>query len=282
MASGDLAGQDRSPGGLKGWGQGDPLFWNKVSGAILGTLMFALGLNVASGILYTPKRPAVPGYDLPAPEPEAAGASDQQAQAVPLPILLASADAGKGQSAAKKCVACHVFDKGGPNKIGPALYGVVARPKGAHPGFAYSTAMKSKGGEWAYEDLDKFLANPKAYVPGTIMAFAGVTNPKERADTLAYLRSLSDSPVAYPEPIAEPAAATGGAPGPAQTEQRPSLPAPGQRVEPGPAPIQARPQSASPQAQPGAQTQPNPTGDAPAGGQSPAPGAGSPATGPAR
>lgn len=291
MASGDLAGQGRIPGGPTGHGDGDPLFWNKITGAVLGTCLLAMGLNVFSGILYTPKRPVIPGYDLPAPEPTTPGASDQQAQADPLPIRLASADATKGAGAAKKCGACHIFEKGGPNKIGPNLYGVVARAKGSHEGFAYSSAMKGKGGEWSYDDLDGFLANPKGYVPGTIMAFAGIPNPKERADVLAYLRSLSDSPVAFPEATVQPASAPGAAPGPAQTEQRPSPPAPGQRVEPGPAPVQAQPQPGTgPQVQTTTPNQPQPpktdaapTGTQPTGSGSPtaapsnAPAAGQPA-----
>ncbi len=89
-------------------------------------------------------------------------------------MRLASADAAKGQAAAKKCMACHSFEKGGPNKVGPDLYGVVERPKGSHEGFNYSAAMKAKGGNWTYEDLDHFIHGPKAFVPGTIMAFAGV------------------------------------------------------------------------------------------------------------
>lgn len=246
---------------------------NKIMGAVLGTLTFAMGLNIASAIIFTPKKPAIPGYDLPAPEPTVAGAGgDQQAQAVPLPILLASADPAKGESAAKKCLSCHSFDKGGPNKIGPNLYGVVGRAKGSHPGFAYSSALKGKGGVWTYEEIDGFLANPKGWLPGTIMAFAGVSNPKERADLEGYLQKLAEAPVAFPAPppadaAVQPAAATG----PTQTEQRPAPAMPGQRVEPGPAPLQAQPQSASPQSQPGAQSQPAPTPTPPGGGATPPP-----------
>lgn len=261
---------------------------NKIMGAVLGTLTFAMGLNIASAIIFTPKKPAIPGYDLPVPEPAApAAGSDQQAQAVPLPVLLASADAGKGESAAKKCAACHSFDKGGANKIGPNLYGVVGRAKGGHPGFAYSTALKGKGGAWTYEDLDGFLANPKGWLPGTIMAFQGVSNPKERADIGSYLQKLAEAPVAFPAPppvdaTVQPAAA----PGPSQTEQRSSPAMPGQGVEPGPAPLQAQPQSAGPQTQPAAQSQPTPTqappGNSGASAPGTSPGAGTPAPAPAQ
>ena len=241
-------------------GGGDPLLGNKIAGAVLGSLLFAMGLNVLSGVIYTPKKPAVTGYDLPAPEPSAAGAgSDQQAQVEPLPVLLASADPAKGQSAAKKCLACHVFDKGGPNKIGPNLYGVLGHPKGAHAGFAYSAAMKGKGGEWTFDDLNGFLASPKNYVPGTIMAFVGVSSPKERADIIRYIQTLSDQPVPLPTPVAAPAGGEGGPPGPSQSQQQPSPAMPGGRADPGPIPMQAQPTPGTPQTQPGAQSQPAPT-----------------------
>ena len=261
MASVESAGISRAPGGGHGAGGGDPLLGNKIAGAVLGSMLFAMGLNIFSGVIYTPKKPAVPGYDLPAPEAgaEAGGAADQQAQAEPLPVLLASADPAKGQSAAKKCAACHTFGKGEPNKIGPNLFGVIGRPKASHAGFAYSTALKGKGGEWSFEDVNHFIANPKGYAPGTIMAFAGISSPKERADIEAYLRTLADSPVPLPAADAAPAATPAAAPGPSQSRQQPSPPMPGGRVEPGPAPLQAQPRSASPQPQPSAQGQPTPT-----------------------
>lgn len=123
------------------------------------------------------------------------------AQAEPLPIRLASATVDKGQSAAKKCTSCHSFEKGGPNKVGPHLWGVVDRQKAHESGFEYSAALKEKGGTWTYDDLDHFLANPKGYVAGTKMAFAGIASPTERADVIVYLRSLADTP--HPLPAAE-------------------------------------------------------------------------------
>ena len=175
---------------------------NKIAGAVFGTLLFVVGVNVASGVVFSPRKAGDAGYALPVPQEEPAGGAGASAQAAaePLPVLLASADVNKGQSAARKCAACHSFEKGGPNKVGPNLYGVLGGPKAHLPTFNYSAALKGKGGEWSYEELNQFLLNPKGYIPGTIMAFAGVPAANERADIIAYIRSLNDNPPPLPAP----------------------------------------------------------------------------------
>lgn len=177
---------------------------NKIMGAVLGTLLFVMGLNIVSAAIFTPKKAGDLGYPLPAPEEGGAAPTAKPGEAEkPLPVLLASADPAKGQTAAKKCASCHDFTKGGPNKVGPNLYGVVGRPKAGHPGFNFSAALKSKGGEWSFDDMNRFIQNPKGYAPGTTMAFAGVGSGTERADILAYLRTLAESPVPLPTEGAE-------------------------------------------------------------------------------
>src|SRR3954470_568948 len=144
---------------------------NKIAGAVLGVCLFAMGLNVVAGAVFAPKKAGEAGYALPEPEPAApaGGAQEAAAPSGPLSVLLAQADPAKGQSSAKKCGACHTFEKGGPNKVGPNLFGIVGRPKGSHEGFNYSAAMKGKGGNWTFEDIDHFITSPKGFVPGTTM-----------------------------------------------------------------------------------------------------------------
>ena len=174
---------------------------NKIAGAVLAVLLFAMGANVLSSILFAPKKAGQMGYALPEPEPQAAAAGAQAAApAEPLPVLLAKADPAKGQAAAKKCQSCHTFEKGGANKVGPNLYGIVGGPKAHVQTFNYSAALKGKGCDWNFDELDKFVHNPKGAIPGTIMAFAGIPSADERANVLAYLRSLADSPVPLPTP----------------------------------------------------------------------------------
>ncbi|WP_460448122.1 c-type cytochrome [Alsobacter sp. SYSU BS001988] len=182
----------------------DSFEFNKIAGAVLGALLFVMGMGILAEAIFAEKRPIVAGYALPSAEPEKGGsAAEPAAQSEPLPVLLAKADAKKGEGLIKPCTACHSFEKGGANKVGPNLYGVVDRPLASHAGFNYSASLKehgAKGEKWDFAALDKFIANPKGYIQGTAMGYAGLKEADRRADVLAYLRSLSDSPVELPKP----------------------------------------------------------------------------------
>lgn len=209
---------------------------NKVAGAALGALLFAVGSGFVAELIYHPKPAGSAGYALPEPQAKAGGGAAPEAKAEPLPIRLASASADKGQSAAKKCASCHSFEKGGPNKVGPHLWGVVDRQRAHEGGFEYSAALKEKGGTWTYDELDHFLANPKGYVPGTKMAFAGITSPAERADVILYLRSLADSPAPLPAAEKKAEAEKPAEAQPAAAKAEDAKPAAAKPAEPKPAP----------------------------------------------
>ena len=172
---------------------------NKILGAFLFTCLCLLSLNIAAEAVFHPVKPAKPGFDVAVTEQPSAGGPAKAEPDEPIAQRLASADVGKGENAAKKCAACHTFGKGEPDRVGPNLSGVVGRPKGSEGNFAYSPAMKGKGGNWSVEDLDTFLHAPAKFVPGTKMSFAGLPRGTERADVIAYLNSKSDNPQPLPK-----------------------------------------------------------------------------------
>jgi cytochrome c len=192
-------------------------YLNMAAGAFLGTCFVAMSLSIVSGAIYDSPAPEKEGFAIKAAEGgEGAAAAPAKAEVPPIAPLLAKADVDEGAKVFKKCEACHNAEKGGPNKIGPNLYGVVGRPIASHEGFSYSSALKefSQGGKetWTYEHLNHFIHDPRGYIPGTAMTFPGVKKDQERADVIAYLHTLADNPVPFPKPeeAAQDAGASGG------------------------------------------------------------------------
>ena len=181
----------------------DSFEFNKIAGAVLGTALLVLGLKTFSGEIFKTEAPEKPGFLIEVAEAVPAG-GDTGAAAEPaasLGALLVKADVAKGQATAKACVACHVFDKGGANKIGPHLWDVVERPMGSIADFSYSEGFKAMGSKpWGYEELNAWLKAPKEYIKGTKMAYAGISKAQDRANVIAYLASLSDAPKPFPAP----------------------------------------------------------------------------------
>jgi cytochrome c len=207
---------------------------NKILGAVLGTCLVLLAVHIASGAIFAPQTPAKPGYviEVKQEQPQQGGGAAAPAH-VPIENLLASASTERGAQVAKQCELCHNLGKGQGNKIGPNLYGVVGRKVASEAGFNYSSQLKAKGGTWTFDALDKWLLNPRADVPGTLMTFAGIPSEKQRADVIAYLNSNSDKPEPLPKAAQnqpQDNQAQGGKP-PADAKNPPAAPAPG-----GPAP----------------------------------------------
>ena len=175
--------------------------FNKIAAAILVALIIGMVSGLIAEELVPSKKLEKEAYPIEGGAP--AGSAPQEAAApaaapekpAPLPAdLLAKADPAAGEAIAKKCAVCHTFDKGGPNRVGPNLYGVIGRPRASEAGFTYSDAVKKLGGTWTPQDIAAFIFNPKAYAPGTKMGFAGLPKPDDRANVLAFLNTKSDKP----------------------------------------------------------------------------------------
>ncbi len=190
---------------------------NKIAGAVLLAGLIAMVVGTVADVLYKPHvDPDKRGYKVEVAEEPAAGGAAAKEEVIDIPALMAAANPEKGAAVIKKCATCHDFSKGGPNKIGPELWGVVGRPKAHNPGFTYSEAITKHGGNWDYESLFAFLKAPAKYAPGTKMSFAGIKKPSDIADLVAHLRTLSDTQYPLPTPSAAPAAEAAPAAAPAQ------------------------------------------------------------------
>ena len=194
----------------------DSFEFNKIAGAVLGTGLFVMALSIVSELIYEPVEASQPGYVVAIAEaPGGAGTTAAPSGPVqPIAVRLASANVDSGETVGKKCLACHTFLKDQPAKVGPNLWNVLGGPAAHMASFKYSDAMlqeKAKGLAWTYENLDQFLTSPKMFMAGTAMGFAGLPKPEDRADVIAYLRTLADSPVPLPTTAsATPPAAPGG------------------------------------------------------------------------
>jgi len=177
----------------------DSSYFNKIAGAVLGSLLLLVGLRTGIDMLYPTGESRAPAEKAALPPAAASAASPAVSQDPPVSTLLATANADAGQNAMKQCAACHSWTKGGGTKVGPNLYDVVGRDIGKEPGFAYSSAVAQKGGKWTFQDLYEWIKNPKAFIPGNKMAFGGVKDPKERANIIAFLDKQAGNPQPLPQ-----------------------------------------------------------------------------------
>lgn len=175
---------------------------NKIFGAVVSSVLAITVIGFVANQLVHPHQLEKTVLDIKVAEDGAAPAGGAAAAAPaaidPIAPLLAKADADAGKAVTKNCTSCHTFDKGGKNGVGPNLWGIVNAKRAHAEGFGYSPAMQAAGGNWDYEHLNQFVANPKGAVAGTRMAFAGVRRAEDRANLIAYLRTLSDNPAPLP------------------------------------------------------------------------------------
>lgn len=182
------------------------------SNKIFAALLLAGVIAMLSG--FTAKRvvpnhtPEKDSYIIEVAETSASGAPAKKKGPEPVSALIASADVERGKKLSKACAACHSFDKGGPDRVGPNLWDIMDQEIAARDGFSYSDALSAKkDGKWDYETMGTFLWKPKKFAPGTKMSYIGMKKTKDRANLIAWLRTLSDSPIALPAAAAEEAEA---------------------------------------------------------------------------
>lgn len=175
----------------------DSFEFNKIAAAFLTTALVFIGIKELGNAVYHVDKLEKSAYKIEGVE-QTASATSTEAKAekglAPITPLLASASIEAGAKVFKKCAACHSIDKGGANKVGPALWGVVNRKVGGLEGFKYSAAVSGYGKNWTFEELNGFLHKPLKYIKGTKMGFAGLKKDKDRADVIAYMNSKSDAP----------------------------------------------------------------------------------------
>lgn len=173
------------------------LEFNKAAAAILVAGIVFMVSGVVASMVVKPK----PLYQsvLKIETAAAPAAAAKEEPLAPIGPLLASADVAAGEALAKRqCGSCHTLNEGGRNGVGPNMYNIMSRPKGAVEGFNSSAALRGKAGNWGYEEMNAWLKKPSAYIPGSRMAYAGLNSDKQRADVILYLRSLAATPVPLP------------------------------------------------------------------------------------
>src|SRR3954452_17399690 len=202
--------------------------FNTIAGWVLFAGIVALFSSIVAGEYFKSERPEKMGYPIAgvAEEAEGGAAAEQ-----PIEAFLAKADPAKGAEVFKKCGACHNAEDGGPNQLGPNLWGVLGEPIGQGKGFPFSDALAKKGGTWNWDNLSQWLTSPRNFAPGTKMTFAGLSNPQDRADVMSYLNQQSGSPQPLPKAPAATTDASAAKPGtgpnngPQKAEKEPTLPA---------------------------------------------------------
>ena len=173
---------------------------NKIIAAVLMVALLVIGLGKIADVAFEVKKPTNPGYKVEGQVQLASSSSSatKVIEKIDIATVMAQGDVTNGEKIFKKCAACHSINKGGPNKIGPALYNVVGRKVGGVADYKYSKTLASYSKEWTFEELNGFLIKPAAYLKGTKMSYAGLRKEADRASIIKYLNQNGDSPKLLP------------------------------------------------------------------------------------
>ena len=171
---------------------------NKIVAAIILGVLLVFGVGKFTDWLFYVEKPAEPAYKMDAPAVKVASAQSSESGGTDIAKLLSLGTEEHGEKVFRKCSACHVVAKGGKNKIGPALYGVLGRKSASVSGYKYSKALTTHGKVWSFTEMNSYLIKPQAHIKGTKMAFAGLKKEKDRASVILYMNSMSDNPLPKP------------------------------------------------------------------------------------
>jgi cytochrome c len=166
---------------------------NKIFAAILTAGVTFMGAGVIGRLIVHPTPLKESAIQIGEPAPVQAIAAVAAPALEPISPLLAAANVQAGQQLAQRqCASCHSFNEGGRSGVGPNLYAIVGAKHAHAEGFNYSAAIRGMASKpWTYEELNAWIANPRAYAPGNKMTYAGMASVQSRADLIAYLRSIS-------------------------------------------------------------------------------------------
>ena len=173
---------------------------NKITAAVLLIALIVIGIGKISDIAFHVDKPQKSAYkvEIQVNNSETISKVEKVVEKIDISALLALGDISHGEKVFKKCAACHLINKGGENKIGPALYGIIGRKVASKEDYKYSKAMASYDKNWTFEEMNGYLKKPQSYIKGTKMAFAGLRKEKDRASVLLYLNQNSDNPLPLP------------------------------------------------------------------------------------
>ena len=173
---------------------------NKIIAAVLLIALIVIGIGKISDMAFHVEKPEKSAYKVEIQEAVSTTNSNKEKviEKVDISALLAKGDVKHGEKVFKKCAACHLVNKGGANKIGPALYGILGRKVASKEDYKYSKAMAAYDKNWSFEEMNGYLKKPQSYIKGTKMAFAGLRKEKDRASVILYLNQNSDNPLPLP------------------------------------------------------------------------------------